>query len=93
MLVGICQIELYIPDSNSLKSKRFILESIKTRIRKRFNVSISEINDTEKWQRATFGIALVTNESRFVDKLMSQIINFIENDDRVEILTYSTDII
>jgi len=93
MLVGICQIELYVPESDSLKSKRFILESIKTRIRKRFNVSISEVGDVEKWQRTTIGLALISNESRFIDKAISQIINFIENDNRVEILDYSTDII
>lgn len=93
MLVGICQIELYVPESDSLKSKRFILESIKTRIRKRFNVSISEIGDTEKWQRTTLGMALVSNETRFINKAISQIINFIENDNRVEILDYSSDII
>ncbi|MBN1352189.1 DUF503 domain-containing protein [candidate division KSB1 bacterium] len=93
MLIGTCQIELFVPDSGSLKSKRFIIESIKTRIRQRFNVSISEIGDTEKWQRISLGIALVSNETRFIDKAMSQIINFIEKDDRVEILDYSTEIL
>jgi len=93
MLVGTCEIELFISDSGSLKSKRFVIESIKSRIRNRFNVSISEIGGTEKWQRATLGIALVSNEARFIEKAMTQIINFIENDDRVEVLECSTQIL
>ena len=86
------EIELFLPESGSLKEKRFILESLKKRIHQKFNVSISEVGDTEKWQRATFGVALVSNESKFIDKVFSKIINFIEIDGRVEVINYSTDI-
>jgi len=92
MLVGVSEIELFVPNSGSLKEKRFILESLKKRIRQRFNVSISEVGDTEKWQRITLGVAMVSNEQRFIDKVVSQIINFIENDGRAEIITYSNNI-
>lgn len=92
MLIGVCQIELFVPNSNSLKEKRFILESLKKRIRQRFNVSIAEVGDTEKWQRVTFGVAIVSNETKFIDQVISQIINFIEVDGRLEILDYVTQI-
>jgi len=92
MLVGVSEIELFVPESDSLKQKRFILESLKKRIRQRFNVSISEIGDTEKWRRVSLGIAIVSNESRFIDKVLSQIVNFIENDGRSEIISYSNTI-
>jgi hypothetical protein len=92
MLVGVCEIELFIPASNSLKEKRFVLESLKKRIRHRFNVSISEVGATEKWQRAFFGVSIVANENKFIDKVIAQVINFIELDGRVEIIRYSTTI-
>jgi len=75
-----------------LKEKRFVLESIKKRLRNRFNISVAEVGDTEKWQRAHLGIALVSNNGRFIEKVFSQIINFIEIDDRVEIIQFSRDI-
>lgn len=93
MLIGVCEVELFAPESGSLKEKRFILESIKKRIRQRFNVSIAEVGDTEKWQRATLGISIVSNETKFIDKVFSKIINFIEIDGRLEILNYTTDIV
>lgn len=93
MLVGVSEIELFIPESASLKQKRFILESLKKRIHQKFNVSISEVGDTEKWQRATLGVALVSNESRFIDKVFSKIINLVEIDGRAEVINYSTDIV
>lgn len=93
MLIGVCEIELFISESGSLKEKRFILESLKKRIHQKFNVSVAEIGDTEKWQRATFGVALVSNESRFIDEVFAKMINLIETDDRAEVIQYSTDIL
>ncbi|NLP12642.1 DUF503 domain-containing protein [bacterium] len=85
MLVGLYQIELFIPDSGSLKSKRFVLKSLKDKIRAKFNVSVAEVEDNELWQRAVLGVALVSNERKFIDQVMTQIFNLIEQDDYVEI--------
>jgi uncharacterized protein YlxP (DUF503 family) len=92
MLVGVCQIELFVPDSGSLKSKRFVLSSIKKRIRNKFNVSVSEIESNDKWQRITLGIAMISNERRYIDMTMSEILNVIEGDGRMEIINHFTDV-
>jgi hypothetical protein len=86
MLVGVCQVEILLPQSDSLKAKRFVLSSVKARIQNKFNVSIAEVDQHELWQRATLGMALITNERRFVDQTFSKIIQFLEGDDRLEIL-------
>lgn len=86
MLVGVCQVEIFLPQSDSLKAKRFVLSSVKTRIQNKFNVSIAEVDHHDLWQRATLGVAVVTNERRFVDQTFSKIIQFLEGDDRLEIL-------
>ncbi|HHF58000.1 MAG TPA: DUF503 domain-containing protein, partial [candidate division WOR-3 bacterium] len=52
MLVGVLILDLYIPASNSLKDKRGILKRLKDRIRNKFNVSVSEIDDQDVWRRA-----------------------------------------
>ena len=86
MLVGVCQIDLFLPNSGSLKSKRFVLKSIKTRLRNKFNISISEVGENDKWQRATLGIAIVANSRKFIDQVTSQALNFIESQDQVELI-------
>jgi uncharacterized protein len=92
MLIGVCQIELFIPESGSLKSKRFILKSLKTRIRNKFNVSIAEVGGNDKWQRSTFGIATVANDQKMIDSTINQIINLILSDGRVELLDHQIDV-
>jgi uncharacterized protein YlxP (DUF503 family) len=92
MFVGVGQVELYIPESGSLKSKRFVLKSIKTKIRNKFNVSVAEVENNDKWQRASLGIAVVSNNKKIVDSTLNQVINFIENDFRVEVIERSIEI-
>ena len=92
MFVGVGQVELFIPESGSLKSKRFVLKSIKTKIRNKFKVSVAEVENNDKWQRASLGIAVVSNDKKIVDSTLNQVINFIENDFRVEVIDRSIEI-
>ncbi len=85
MLVGLLQIELFIPDSGSLKSKRFVLKSLKDKIRSKFNVSVAEVENNELWQRAVLGVAMVSNERKFIDQVMNQIFNLVSDCDEAEI--------
>lgn len=86
MLVGTVQVELYLPGSFSLKEKRFVLQSLKTKIRNRFNVSVAEVDFHDKWQKTHLGIACVANDRRFIDTTFSKVMNVISNDERVEVM-------
>ncbi len=92
MLIGACQFELFLPESHSLKSKRMIVQSLKTRIRNKFNVSVAEVGHEDKWQRACVGVALVANEHKVIDKTMSQLLRLIEVDGRAEILEHLVEV-
>ena len=86
MLVGTIQVELHIPGASSLKEKRYIVQSLKTKIRNRFNVSIAEVDFHEKWQRTCLGIGCISNDRRHIDTMLSKILSAINQDDRVEII-------
>lgn len=92
MFIGVGQVELFIPESASLKTKRFVLNSIKTKIRNKFNVSIAEIENNDKWQRTTLGISTVTNDHKMANNVISKIIDFIDNDYRVQVIDYRIEI-
>jgi uncharacterized protein YlxP (DUF503 family) len=51
--------ELYLPYAGSLKDKRQIIQSIIARIRKRFNISITEVDFNDTWQRSKLGFAAI----------------------------------
>ena len=93
MLVGTLQVELYIPGMASLKEKRFVLKSLKTRVQNRFNVSVAEVEHQDKWQRASLGIACVSNDRRFLDKTLSNVMNAVQRESRVEILNQIIEIL
>ncbi|MFC1490800.1 DUF503 domain-containing protein [Candidatus Latescibacterota bacterium] len=89
MIVGILNIELYIPGSRSLKSKRSVVKSLKDRLNNSFNVSVAEIDYMDKWQRTTLGVATVSNERRHAESVMQKVISKISEEFRVEIIKTS----
>ena len=88
MVIGICTVELHIPDSGSLKGKRQVIKSIKDRIRQNYNVSVAEIDGLDLWQKAVLGIACVGNEKRYINGVLDKIVGFLQDNHFVELLKY-----
>ncbi|WHH59907.1 DUF503 domain-containing protein [Petroclostridium sp. X23] len=93
MIIGAGQVDLSIGGIFSLKEKRQIIKSIINRIQSRFNVSIAEVDAQDKWQYSVLGFCCISNDTAHANSMLSKIINFIENDGRVVIVDYSTEII
>ena len=88
MHVSVCQIELRLPENHSLKGKRQVIQSIVTRLRNRFNVSVAEVDNQGLWQIATLGIACVSSHRRHADEILSNVVKFIvQNYPDVELLS------
>jgi hypothetical protein len=82
------QVQLYLSQSQSLKDKRQVIKSLKERIHSRFNVALAEVEHQELWQRATLGLAAVSNEVAHAQKSLDEVIRFIEQDLRVQVLDW-----
>ncbi|MCA9471022.1 MAG: DUF503 domain-containing protein [Nitrospirales bacterium] len=85
MIIGLCTVELYFPDSHSLKAKRQILSSLKTRLRAKFNISIAEVDEQDLWQKSILGIACVANESGQVHHVLDLVLNMIQSNPSLEL--------
>ncbi|HEX9935085.1 MAG TPA: DUF503 domain-containing protein [bacterium] len=92
MMVGTLQVEFFLPDVFSLKEKRFVIQSLKTKIRNRFNVSVAEVDYQDKWQRAVFGVACVSADRQIVESTMDKVLDMCFQEDRIEVLNQSRDI-
>ncbi len=86
MTVGSVKIELRIPESESLKAKRRVVKSLKDRVQGRFNVCVAEVDRLDDWQRATLGVACVSNDARLVDATLSRIVSWIEGSPDVVVI-------
>jgi len=94
MNVGVCQVKLRFPENSSLKGKRQVLNSIISRVRSKFNVSIAEVDDNDLWQVAKIGISCTSNDGRHANEVLSKVIDFITNSRfDVEILDYQIEIL
>lgn len=84
---------LLLHEVNSLKEKRHILKSVIERVKSRFNVSIAEVGEMDKWQVAEIGFSCVSNSSRHADAILNNVIAFIERDGRFDISGCDTEIL
>jgi hypothetical protein len=93
MNIGVCRIELHLPENESLKGKRQIVKSIIARLQNKYNVSVAEIDNQELWQIATLGIACVSNHRRHADETLSNVVKFVvQNYPNLEIVRSETEI-
>jgi len=94
MNVGVCKINLRLPENLSLKGKRQVLKSIITRVVNRFNVSVAEVDNQDLWQLATLGVCCVSNSKRHTNEVLSKVVDFIAgNRFEIEILDYEIEIL
>ena len=91
MFVGILSLELYFPGSGSLKSKRFILRSIKDKL-KRFNVSVAE-EANNLWQKSVLTIACVSTDKAHLYSVFESVQKTVLSNGEVEILNSNMEII
>lgn len=93
MIIGACSLKLRIFEADSLKEKRHVLKSIIGRIQSRFNVSIAEIDLNNSWQTTVIGFTCVSNDRNHANQILSNVIKFIDEDIRVEILEENLEIL
>jgi len=79
MHVGIIKIYLRIAGNNSLKGKRQAIRPIIAGLRNRYNVSVAEVADQDRWQSAVIGISLVTSDKRMADEVISSIQSYLNS--------------
>ena len=93
MVVGVCQLRLFIHNVFSLKEKRSILKRIITRVHNKFMVSIAEVGDNDIRQSALIGFCMVGNDRSFVNACLDTIIDFIDELYLAEIVDQKIEII
>lgn len=93
MVVGILQVQLAIRHAHSLKDKRRVIKSLRDRIRNRFNVSVAETADQDRYQRAVLGVALAATDGRFADEVLAKVVNLVRATPGAELIDYEIEIL
>jgi uncharacterized protein YlxP (DUF503 family) len=78
MVIGLLEVELHLPEAQSLKDKRQPLRSILNRVRQRHNVSIAEVAHQDQWQRAGLAVIGLNTERVPMERTLDEIVREIE---------------
>jgi uncharacterized protein YlxP (DUF503 family) len=73
MFIAVGRFELFIPASRSLKDKRRVLRSVIQTTANKFNVSISEVEYQDLWQRAAVGVGCVAESPGHCRKVLQEV--------------------
>ena len=79
--VGILSLELFFPESHSLKEKRMHVRSLKAHLQNRVGCSIAEVDHHETWQRSQLTLSCVTREAREVERLLDEAERYVRGQD------------
>jgi uncharacterized protein len=93
MTIGVLQLELRVGDAMSLKDKRRVVKSLKDRIAHGHNVSIAEVGALDEHRRAILGIAMVSNDMRYVEGALSKLVDFVRAVPSVDLLDYQIELL
>ena len=72
-VIGVLTLELRLENSHSLKDKRHVVQSLKDRLRRKFNVAVAEIDAQEMWQRGVVAAVTVSSDHVYAEKVLQSV--------------------
>jgi hypothetical protein len=93
MIIGVLQLELSIGDAMSLKDKRRVIKSLKDRIAHGHNVSIAEVGALDEHRRSIIGLAMVSNDRRYVEGALSKLVDFVRTVPSVDLMDFQIELL
>lgn len=93
MFVGTLEIKLRAVWVSSLKEKRMVIKSLINKVKNKFNVSISEVDNQDNHKILTIGIACISNNMVQIRSILDNVMNFIEVNPEAEIFDINRNII
>jgi uncharacterized protein YlxP (DUF503 family) len=85
MIVSMLQVIFEIPDVDTIKAKRRIVQSVKMKLQKRFHLSAAEIDLQDALSFSQIGAVMASNSKRFGEAVMRKAFEMIENETPVRI--------
>ena len=78
-MIGSLECEFRIYDANSLKEKRAVLQRVLTRLKQKYNVSVSEIDYQDVWQRTKIAIVTVASSRHAAERELENSLRFLDS--------------
>lgn len=74
MTIGVYTFELQLPMARSLKDKRQVVRRLKDRLRARYNVAVTELEEhADLWQRGSLAVVSVASGRSALERLFEAV--------------------
>lgn len=83
-MIGYVECDCHIYNASSLKEKRAVLQRILMRLKQNYNVSASEIDYQDLWQRTKIAIVTVTSSRKSSEKELMNALSLIDSFPEIE---------
>lgn len=87
MWVGAMQFDLLLGDVHSLKEKRSLVRPLIAEVRKRFELSVAEVDHLELHRRASIGVAAVSPDRAHLVDVLDTVEQLVAYRPEVELLS------
>lgn len=79
MPAGIMRIDLRLPGNRSLKGKRQITQRLKAMLRRRFNLSVAELDCQDLHQRCVMGVSAISSSRDVIENEMRKVLQLLDS--------------
>ena len=93
MFTGCLEVRLKIEASFSLKDKRMVIKSLKDKLKARFNVSVAETGEHDKWQLGVLGLAFASDTEGGARKEAQTALEFLNDTFDIEVIDHTLTIV
>ena len=87
MWVGALQFDLLVGDVHSLKEKRSLVRPLIAEVRKRFELSVAEVDHLDLHRRAGIGVAAVSPDRAHLVDVLDAVEQLVANRPEIELLS------
>ncbi len=77
--IGVLQFTIDIPHATSLKDKRSVVQRMKDRLRRSYNISLTEFADLDNHNVATLGAIMAGSDVAYINSAMDKLLNTLNN--------------
>lgn len=78
MLIGCLRLTLVMPENDSLKGKRAVVQRVRDRLRQRFGVAVAEVATQDDRRIATLGVVCVSSEASHGHAVLMRVVDYVE---------------
>ncbi|MFC2950071.1 DUF503 domain-containing protein [Virgibacillus sediminis] len=83
-MIMYAEVECMMYEGHSLKQKRSVIKRLFSRLRKDFNVAVTELDYHDLWQRTKIGIVTISIDSKHAEKVVQEVLRVIDSYSEME---------